>query len=324
MVQATEERMMTTSGIHPPVAGRLRDYHHSEFDVPRLIEAKGDSVVSVCLPARNEADTVGAIVETIHGELLETGLVDEVLVIDDHSDDGTAATAAAAGAKVVDAASTLPEFSSGHGKGEVLWASLYAAEGDVIVWCDSDIIDFGAHFVTGLLGPLFCEPAVDFVKGHYRRPERDREGGGRVTELVARPALALCFPELASLHQPLSGEYASRRDVLEQLPFVGGYGVDVGLLIDVARLRGPERIVQVDLDTRLHRNRALTELRPQATAVLQTVLHRLDPGSVPTLVTLAGPDGSVSEIDMNERPPMVDVPAYRQRHRPRRTNAQPG
>jgi glucosyl-3-phosphoglycerate synthase len=304
---------MTTTDAHP---APLRRFHHRDFDVEQLLAAKGASVVSVCLPARNEASTVGAIVATVHGELVERGLVDEVLVVDDHSTDGTAEVAAAEGAKVVDAASTLPEFGSGHGKGEVLWASLYAAEGDLIVWCDSDVVGFGAHFVTGLLGPLLCEPGVDFVKGHYRRPERDREGGGRVTELVARPALSLCFPELAALQQPLSGEYAGRRSVLEQLPFVGGYGVDVGLLIDLARTQGTERIVQVDLDTRLHRNRPLAELGPQAAAILHTVLRRVDPDLLPTSATLVGADGSSREFEFSERPPMVDVPAYRRRHPP--------
>lgn len=310
---------MTTTDAHPVTRTALRGFHHRDFDIAQLLAAKGPSVVSVCLPARDEASTVGPIVSTIHRELVERGLVDEVIVIDDHSTDRTAEIAAAEGAKVVDAATTLPEFGSGHGKGEVLWASLYAAEGDLIVWCDSDITGFGAHFVTGLLGPLLCEPGVDFVKGHYRRPERDREGGGRVTELVARPALSLCFPELAALQQPLSGEYAGRRTVLEQLPFVGGYGVDIGLLIDLARTRGTEGIVQVDLDTRLHRNRPLTELGPQAAAILHTVLRRVDPDLCPASTTLVGPDGTGSEVEFTERPPMVQVPAYRRRHPPARS-----
>lgn len=307
---------MTTTDAHLAATAPLRGFHHRDFDLAQLLAAKGPSVVSVCLPARNEAGTVGPIVATIHRDLVEKGLVDEVIVIDDHSTDRTAEVAAAEGAKVVDAATTLTEYGSGHGKGEVLWASLYAAEGDLIVWCDSDITGFGSHFVTGLLGPLLCEPEVDFVKGHYRRPERDREGGGRVTELVARPVLSLCFPELAPLQQPLSGEYAGRRSVLEQLPFVGGYGVDIGLLIDLARTRGTEGIVQVDLDTRLHRNRPLTELGPQAAAILQTVLRRVDPDLLPTFNALVGPDGVSSELEFTERPPMLHVPAYRRRHPP--------
>jgi len=307
---------MTTTDAHLSTPAPLRGFHHRDFSVVQLLEAKGASVVSVCLPARNEASTVGPIVATIHNELVGRGLVDEVIVIDDHSTDRTAEIAAAEGAKVVDAATTLPEFGSGHGKGEVLWASLYDAEGDLIVWCDSDISGFGSHFVTGLLGPLLCEPHVDFVKGHYRRPERDREGGGRVTELVARPMLSLCFPELAALQQPLSGEYAGRRAVLERLPFVGGYGVDIGLLIDLARTRGTDGIVQVDLDTRLHRNRPLTELGPQAAAILHTVLRRVDPDLLPAFATLIGPEGLSSELEFTERPPMVEVPAYLRRHPP--------
>jgi glucosyl-3-phosphoglycerate synthase len=269
----------------------------------------------VCLPARDEATTVGGIVACLRRDLLDTGVVDEVLVIDDHSADGTAAVAAAAGATVVHAADVLGEYGEGHGKGEVLWKSLLVAAGDVVVWCDADIEDFGHRFVSGVLGPLLCEPGVDLVKGHYRRPERAGTGGGRVTELVARPLLSLLFPELAGLHQPLSGEYGGRREVLEQLPFVEGYGVEIGLLVDLARRFGTGGLVQVDLDVRHHRNRSLEELGPQAMEVLQTVLRRVDRDLVPAAAELLRPGLGPVEVDVAERPPMVEVAEYLARHR---------
>ena len=292
---------------------RIREFHHDAFPLERLLDHKGATRVSVCLPARNEASTVGAIVGTLRSELLERGAVDEILVIDDHSEDATASTARDAGARVVAAADVLTEYGPGHGKGEGLWKSLHVAEGDVIVWCDADIIDFGTRFVTGILGPLLCEPGVDLAKGYYRRPERDREGGGRVTELVARPLLSLFAPDLAGLHQPLSGEYGGRREVLEQLPFVRGYGVEVGLLIDFADRFGLDGLVQVDLDVRHHRNRTLAELSPQAMAIAQTIVRHVDPSLVPASAPLLRPGQPAVHVDVSERPPMVEVAAYRAR-----------
>ena len=305
---------MTTD---PPTKLRttaMRSFHHREFDRSRLTAAKGSTVVSVCLPARNEAATIGPIVATLRDDLLRTGIVDEIVVIDDHSTDRTAPVARHAGARVVGAEEILPTYGEGHGKGEVLWKSLMVAEGDVIVWCDADLVEFGSHLVSGLLGPLLCEPDVDFVKGHYLRPLRDREGGGRVTELVARPMLSLLFPELAGLRQPLAGEYGGRREVLERLPFVEGYGVDVALLVDCARLFGVGGMVQVDLDVRLHRNRDLTDLGPQAMAIMQTLLRRIDPGLAPEIAELVRPDGDDVDVDVSERPPMIQVAEYLARH----------
>ncbi len=260
-----------TSG-HPPI----RSFHHTDFDTDAILAAK-DCTVSVCLPARNEAATVAPIVEAIHRHVVAPGLADELLVLDDHSEDDTARLAADAGATVVAADDVLVEHRTGHGKGAALWKSLAASKGDVVVWCDADIEDFGPRFVTGVLGPLVCEPGVELVKGFYQRPTVDGTGGGRVTELVARPLLSMLFPEIAGLHQPLSGEYGGRRAVLEQLSFADDYGVDVGLLIDYVRLRGTEGLVPVDLDVRLHRNRGLDELSHQASAVMHAVLRRADP-----------------------------------------------
>jgi len=250
-------------------------FHHRDFTARDLAALKGGQVVSVCIPAHDEAATVGTVVRTLHRHLVaRVGLVDEIVVVDDHSSDGTADEAAAAGARVVIAADVLPEVAGGRGKGEALWRSLHAATGDLVVWCDADITDFGSRFVLGLLGPLLTEPDVAFVKGFYDRPMAGGDVGGRVTELVARPLLATLFPQLSSIRQPLSGEYAGRRGLLERLPFVRGYGVDLGLLIDVAEVAGHQAIAQADLGTRRHRNRQLDELGPQALSVLQTALDR--------------------------------------------------
>jgi glucosyl-3-phosphoglycerate synthase len=303
--------MSTTTLRLDTSSSGIRTFHHSEFTPERLLAAKGATSVSVCLPARNEDTTVGSIVETLRVDLLDTGIIDEIVVVDDHSTDDTAAVAKEAGARVADAASILPDFGGGHGKGEVLWKSLFVTEGDIVLWCDSDISEFGSRFVTGLLGPLLCEPGVDVAKGFYRRPEREREGGGRVTELVARPLLSLYFPELAGLHQPLSGEYGGRREVLERLPFFQGYGVDIGLLIDLAARFGVDGLVQVDLDIRLHRNRSLTDLGPQAMSIMQTVLSRVDIELAPAVAELRRPGLAPVTVDVSERPPMIDVVSYR-------------
>jgi glucosyl-3-phosphoglycerate synthase len=294
----------------------IRTFHHEDFAAPQLAEQKARQghVVSVCLPARDEAATVGAIVEDLRRSLVDRcGLVDEVVVVDDHSQDRTAEVAAAAGARVVAVDDVLPELGPGEGKGEALWKSVAAAEGDLIVWCDADITDFGPRFVVGLVGPLLARPDIGFVKGFYDRPvDGSAHGGGRVTELVARPVIASMFPHLASIVQPLSGEYAGRRSLLERLSFVQGYGVDLGLLIDIADLEGTEGIAQVDLGTRRHRNRPLDQLGPQALAVLQTALRRAgtDFGAAATLVR---PDLEPVEVPTGERPALVDVPAYRRR-----------
>ena len=294
----------------------LRTFRADEFDAADLAGAKGGQTVSVCLPARDEAGTVGPIVSAICTELVDrTGLVDEVLVVDDHSTDATAREAADAGARVVRASEVLPEHGEGHGKGEALWKSLHASRGDLVVWVDADIRRFDPGFVTGLLGPLLRHPDVAFVKGYYDRPlGDDGAGGGRVTELVARPIVALLHPELAPVVQPLAGEYGGRRELLEQLAFVEGYGVDLALLVDVARLSGIESMAQVDLGVRHHRNRTLDELGPQALAVLHAALRRADPDLVPDAVDLVRPGMAPSHHELAERPPLRDLPAYRAVH----------
>jgi glucosyl-3-phosphoglycerate synthase len=291
------------------LAPTIQTFQIDEFDAARLVDLKGDQLVSVCLPARNEEATVGAIVERVRRRtMVDVPLVDELIVVDDHSTDSTAEVARDAGATVVAASSVLPDYGDGHGKGEALWKSLYVSRGDLVVWCDADIRDFDASFVSGLVGPLLANRDLALVKGFYERPiDGHAGGGGRVTELVARPALSLLFPHLAAVAQPLAGEYAGRREVLEQVPFVQGYGVDIALLIDVAALVGIDRIAQVDLGVRVHRNRTLDELSPQAMAVLQAVLRRADPSLVGTVTTLVHPHHGEVEINGAERPPLCSV-----------------
>lgn len=291
----------------------VRSSSHRDYPLERILASKGTTTVSVCLPARNEERTIGGIVTCIVDDLVATGVVDELVVIDDQSSDSTAAIAAAAGARVVNSASILPEHGSFHGKGSALWKSLFVTRGDVITWCDSDITEFGPRFVQGIVGALLCEDRVDFAKAFYRRPEREKEGGGRVTELVARPLLSLFHPELAFLRQPLSGEYGGRREVLESLPFAGGYGVEIGLLIDYINRYGSEGLIQVDLDERHHRNRDLSDLGPQAMAITQAVLRRANPTLVSDVAVLLNPDTSPVVIEANEHPPMIDVAGYRSR-----------
>jgi glucosyl-3-phosphoglycerate synthase len=299
--------------VTPP---HLRTHDATEFEVGALVEAKDATTVSVCIPARNEEATVGAIVSTIRRQLVEgLGLVDEIVVVDDHSSDRTGDEAMAAGARVVAAADLLAEHGRGHGKGEALWKSLYASTGDVVVWCDADVRDFDPRFITGLLGPLLTDPGVGFVKGFYERPvDGQVRGGGRVTELVARPLLTMLFPHLGGVVQPLSGEYGGRRKVLEEVPFVEGYGVDIGLLIDIAARFGVNSLAQVDLGQRVHRNRPLHELSPMAAQVLQAALHRAAPDLTPERFTMRPPELEPVEITYRERPALATLESYRAAH----------
>jgi glucosyl-3-phosphoglycerate synthase len=287
-----------------PIATR----HYRDVPLRALVEAKGDQIVSVCIPAHNEATTVGWVVRRLRRYLVDKlGLVDEVIVIDDHSSDGTGIVAADAGAQVVAAADVLPDIAGGGGKGEALWRSLHVSKGDIVLWCDADITDFGTRFVVGLLGPLLTDPTISFVKGFYERPRTGAVGGGRTTELMARPVIATLFPHLSSIVQPLSGEFGGRRTLLEQLPFVRGYGVDIGLLIDVAETVGVAGMAQVDLGTRIHRNRDLDELGPQALVVLQTALDRAGVRSA-NPATLVRPGRPPLVRGFGELPPLARLP----------------
>lgn len=291
----------------------IRTFRHDDLDVAQLAERAGDLRISVCLPARDEAETIGPIVSTLRARLMDdVPLVDELVVVDDHSTDDTARVASDAGARVVRAAEVLPELGLGPGKGQAMWKGLYVTSGDLVAWCDADIRRFDERFVVGVVGPLVEHADISFVKGFYDRPVgRQVTGGGRTTELVARPLLSLLFPHLASLVQPLSGEYGGRRDLLERVPFIGGYGVEIGLLIDVAAEAGIDAMAQVDLGVRLHRNRPLAELGPQAATIVRTALERARPGLVPDPSVLVRPGVDPVPVDLLQLPPIAEVRADR-------------
>lgn len=281
---------------------------HRDLPLDTLVAAKGHQTVSLCIPARNEAGTIGAIVDLLVGH----PLLDEIVVVDDHSDDDTAAVAEGAGARVVRAADTLTGYGTGPGKGQALWKAVACSTGDLLAFVDADLEDFSLHYVSGLLGPLLVDEEIGFVKAYYERPgDGHPRGGGRVTELMARPILHVLFPHLADVVQPLAGEFAGRRSVFEQLPFVDGYGVDIALLIDVAQTFGMRAVAQVDLGIRLHRNRPLPELGPMATVILLTALQRAGVEHAPRHIELLRPELPAVTVTWSERPPLASVPEYR-------------
>ncbi|MGW7099868.1 glucosyl-3-phosphoglycerate synthase [Streptomyces sp. NPDC054838] len=311
----------------------LADRSWSAADRPldRLLDRKRASgaTVSVVLPALDEEATVGAIVEVIRRDLIEglpLPLVDELVVVDSGSSDRTAEVAAKAGARVVHRDAVLPRLPAVPGKGEVLWRSLLATTGDIVCFVDADLRDFSSAFVSGIVGPLLTEPDVQFVKAMYDRPLGDAPGqGGRVTELVARPLLNLHWPQLAGFVQPLGGEYAVRRSLLERLPFPVGYGVELGLLVDALHTVGLDALAQVDVGVRLHRHQDGQALGRMAAAIYRTAQLRLSRGHSPgyrwgyppvrpALTQFErGPDGFVARthaVDTEERPPMLEVEEY--------------
>jgi glucosyl-3-phosphoglycerate synthase len=257
---------------------RTNTHAHGEFS-PERLAAEREYRVSVCLPARNEARTIGPILSELI-PLRERGVLDQIVVVD-RSSDQTAEIARSLGAEVHSQDDLMPELGPVLGKGDAMWRALPVLTGEVICFLDADSEQFGAHFACGVLGPVLCRPEVSFVKGFYRRPFRIGkttvpDGGGRVTELTARPLLNLFYPELAGVRQPLAGEIAARRDLLERLPFATGYGVDIGLLIDVYSAVGLDGIAQVDLDVRQNAHQPLRDLGPMASDVLETVAARLE------------------------------------------------
>ena len=295
-----------------------RTWQEPPWTVAELVAAKRGRRVSVVLPALDEEATVGAIVAAIVPLTRGSApLVDELVVVDSGSTDRTIEVAAAAGARVVRRTDVVPELEPLPGKGEVLWRALAATTGDVLCYLDSDLVDFDPAFVPALLGPLLVEDGVHLVKGFYRRPLRLETaevdtGGGRVTELLVRPLLAALRPELAGVVQPLGGEYAGTRELLESLPFAAGYGVEIGLLLDAHATRGLDAIAQVNLGVRKHRNRSLLQLGVMARQILAATLHHCgvpDAGAALTQFVQVGGEWlpSATPVAVGERPPMRDV-----------------
>ncbi|MFL5955281.1 MAG: glucosyl-3-phosphoglycerate synthase [Gaiellaceae bacterium] len=310
------------------------NFHHAEFaDLRRLVQLKEKQGVSVSLvlPTLNEAETIGPIVRRAVREMMgRVPLLDEILVIDSDSSDETRQIAEAEGARVVGHPEVLSRYGSFKGKGEALWKSLYETTGDIVVWADTDVRNWHPRFVYGTLGPLLHEPRLQYVKGYYQRPIVEagvlkEGGGGRVTELVARPLINLFYPELSGLIQPLSGEYAGRRALLESIPFFTGYAVEIGHLIDVAERVGIEGLGQVDLERRVHRNQELEGLSRMSFVILQAVMKRLEERRKARLFAEMGSTmklprsgrGRLSleviELADQERPPMVRIPEYLER-----------
>ena len=295
----------------------------SDWPRARVQAHKGDQRVTVIIPARDEESTVGAIVAAIRAELMSgsTPLVDDLVVVDSDSSDATARVAREAGARVVATTEVLPDIPTVAGKGEAMWRGLAATEGDVVVFLDADLRSFTPDYVVALLGPILSEPSVHLVKACYDRPlvsdgGRRVMGGGRVTELVARPLLNLHWPELAGVAQPLAGEYAVRRELIETLPIPCGYGVEFALLVDTAEKLGLDAVAQVDLGERRHRHQEDQRLGLMAAEIWQVALDRLDAGNVvrrpgDSIAEFTyGPDGVTMTdhvVDVLVRPPLAEV-----------------
>jgi glucosyl-3-phosphoglycerate synthase len=312
-------------------------YHANEFEILDTLldlKHKHNITISLALPALNEEETVGKVIHSMQETLMKrVPLLDEIVLVDSDSTDRTRAIATGLGVPVHIHQETLPQYGARRGKGEALWKSLYLTRGDIVVWIDTDIVNIHPRFVFGLLGPLLLRPEVQFIKGFYRRPlkvgdKMQAGGGGRVTELTARPLLNLFYPELSGVIQPLSGEYGGRRTALEQLPFSSGYGVEIGLLIDMLEKFGLSSIAQVDLQERIHHNQPLEALSKMSFEIIQTVVHKLEKRSGwnmledvnKTMKLIRHEPGrfflEVEEIAARERPPMVELPEYRHRVTP--------
>jgi glucosyl-3-phosphoglycerate synthase len=304
-----------------------RTYPVACWDLDELLSAKRqqDATVSVVLPALDEESTVGTIVTALRTALVERhALIDELVVMDSGSCDRTAHVAEQAGARVMPVDSVLPGHGRVPGKGEALWKSLHVTTGDLVVFVDADLVAFDPGFVVGLLGPLLTDPAVGYVKALYDRPLTTTEGlvpsgGGRVTELLARPLLNAFWPELSGFVQPLSGEYAGRRTLLESVPFASGYGVEFGLLVDLAQVAGVDALAQADLGTRQHTHQSDAALGRMAGQILQTAMARrpaTTTASAELLQFLRTDDGVEAvcwDVGTIDRPPMRLVRARAER-----------
>jgi glucosyl-3-phosphoglycerate synthase len=311
-----------------------RTFHSSEFkDQRKLVEQKRKKnlTISLAFPTLNEEATIAKEILVLKTELMDRfPLIDEIVVIDSGSKDKTREVAEKFGAKVFASDEILKNYGSYRGKGENLWKSLYVLRGDIVVWIDADIANIEPKFLYGLVGPLLQYDEIGYVKAFYKRPMRAEggiapSGGGRVTEILIRPLFSLFYPELAALVQPLSGEYAGRRTILEQLPFSVGYGIEVGHLIDIYRNFGPQVIAQVDMDQRIHRNQTIEALSRMSYGVLSTFLSRLEKYEDARLLRELGAAHLAlvsdkrgqkivsTEISTVERPPMRTIPEYAER-----------
>ena len=303
-----------------------RSFRAADYTVEGLMAAKSVRVSAV-LPSREVAATIGGVLDALR-PLGEAGLLDEVVVVDADSRDGTVEAAAERGVRVEQESELMREFGPARGKGDAMWRALSATDGDVVVYLDTDTEDFDPAFAVGLLGPILTEPGIALVKGAFRRPFRRGEivlpdEGGRVTELVARPLLNLLAPELAGFRQPLAGEVAARRDLLEAMPFPVGYGVETAMLMDACRLAGPMALAEVDLGTRQNRHQPLRSLTAMAYAVIVAGLTRgLGAGALeafaPGPLALPGPEGlDLRSVPLEERPPMAGLREVSPARRPR-------
>ncbi|WP_084477961.1 glucosyl-3-phosphoglycerate synthase [Nocardia jejuensis] len=293
-------------------------WFHRDWSQRELIERKDGRTVSVVLPALNEQDTVAGVLASIRP--LVGSLVDELVVVDSGSTDETVRVAESAGATAVySCEEVLPGIPARPGKGEVLWRSLAVTTGDLVVYIDSDLLAPNPRFVPALLAPMLFDDGIELVKGYYRRPlaadlHGDPEGGGRVTQLVARPLLTALAPELGEVLQPLGGEYAATRKLLSTIPFAPGYGVEIGILLDTWQRHGAQAIAQVDLGTRIHRNRPTHELADMSRQLIATMLDRLGIRDSGLGLSRYRPEGAiwertVSTVSLIDRPPMGSLPA---------------
>lgn len=309
-----------------------KTFHHSQFwDLLKLVEQKEKKglKISLCIPTLNEEKTIGKEIVIFKSELVNRyPLIDEIAVIDSGSTDKTLEVAASFGADTYLAEDILPEVGHKKGKGENLWKAIYQLKGDIIVYVDADIANIHPRFVYGLVGPLLYEDEIKYVKAFYDRPLAFSHGvrpsgGGRVTEILVRPLFSMFLPELSAIIQPLSGEYAVRRDVLEKIAFPIGYGVETSHILDVYKQWGMNAFAQTDLDQRVHRNQATIALGKMSFGILQSFLTRLeqfdmikDMAELQTIYRHFEAQDSEyriieKEIQEEERPPMITIPAYR-------------
>ena len=333
---ASEEASQTAISVLVDKWFAENTFHADEFaDLKYLLslKAKQGLSISLALPTLNEEETVGKVITTIQKALMsDVALLDEIVLMDSNSTDRTREIAKGLGIPIHIHQKTLQKYGVRKGKGEALWKSLYCTRGDIIIWIDTDIVNIHPRFIYGLIGPMLLKPELNFVKGFYRRPIRvgskmQAGGGGRVTELTARPLLNLFYPELSGIVQPLSGEYGGRRKVLEQLPFFSGYGVEIGLLIDILEKFGLSSIGQVDLQERIHRNQPLDALGKMSFAIIQAVIRKLEGKYGQSMLENINKTMKliryekerffldIEEIAEGERPPMIEIKEYRERKR---------